>query len=124
VVIAVIASNSAPPRRDAGVAAADQVEEEFLALVYADEELLRAEFDALIAATWGQPRQPAHPRRARRPTPPPRRRPRPGFAQPGRMRAQHDPGAEGRTPATRTPRPHQQQGTTSSGSRKAVWSAI
>jgi hypothetical protein len=65
--------------------------------VYADEELLRAEFDALIAATWGQPRQPAHPRRAGRPTPPPRRRSRPGFAQPGRMRAQHDPGAEGRT---------------------------
>jgi hypothetical protein len=96
VVIAVIASNSAPQRSDV-VVAADEVEEEFLALVYADEELLRAEFDALIAATWGQPRQPARPRRASRPTPPPRRRPRPEFAQPGPMRAQHDPGAEGRT---------------------------
>ena len=44
-------SNSAPQRSDVAVAAADQVEEEFLALVYADEELLRAEFDALIAAS-------------------------------------------------------------------------
>jgi len=97
VVITVIASNSAPQRSDVAVAAADEVEEEFLALVYADEELLRAEFDALIAATWGQPRQPAGPRRASRPTPPPRRRPRPKFARPGPMRAPHYPGAEGRT---------------------------
>jgi hypothetical protein len=74
-VIAVIASNSAPQRSDVGVAAADEVEEEFLALVYADEELLRAEFDALIAAAWGQPRQPGRPRRAGRPTPPPPGRP-------------------------------------------------
>ena len=62
--ITVIASNSAPQRSDVAVAAADEVEEEFLALVYADEELLRAEFDALIAATWDQPRQPTRPRRA------------------------------------------------------------
>jgi hypothetical protein len=96
-VIAVIALNSAPQRSDVRVAAADGVEEEFLALVYADEELLRAEFDALIAAAWGRPRQPAGPRRAGRPTPPPRRRPRPEFARPARMCAQHDPGAEGRT---------------------------
>jgi hypothetical protein len=93
----VIASNSAPQRSDVAVAAANEVEEKFLALVYADEELLRAEFDALIAATWDQPRQPAGPRRASRPTPPPRRRPRPEFARPGPMRAQHYPGAEART---------------------------
>jgi hypothetical protein len=42
-VIAVIASNSAPQRRDVAVAAVDEVEEEFLALVYADEDLLRAD---------------------------------------------------------------------------------
>jgi len=96
-VIMVIASNSAPQRSDVAVAAADEVEEEFLALVYADEELLRAEFDALIAAAWGQPRQPARPRRAGRPTPPPPGRPSRGFARPARMCAQHDPGAEGRT---------------------------
>jgi hypothetical protein len=97
VVIAVIASNPPPQRSDVAVAAADQVEEEFLALICADEELLRAEFDALIAATWGQPRQPARPRRAGRPTPPPPGGPNREFARPARMRAQHDPGAEGRT---------------------------
>jgi hypothetical protein len=30
-------------------------EEEFLELVYADEEFLRAEFDAIIAAAWPTP---------------------------------------------------------------------
>jgi hypothetical protein len=94
VVIAVIASNSAPQRSDVAVAAVDEVEEEFLELVCADEELLRAEFDALIAATWGQPRQPARPCRACRPTPPAPGRPSRGFARPGPMRAQHDPGAD------------------------------
>jgi hypothetical protein len=34
-------------------AGADLLEREFLDLVYADEELLRAEFDALMAASWG-----------------------------------------------------------------------
>jgi hypothetical protein len=118
-VITVIASNSAPQRSDVAVAAADRVEEEFLGLVCADEELLRAEFDALIAATWGQP-HPARPRRAGWPTPPPRRRPRPEFARPGPMRAPHYPGAEGRTRQRAPPGPHQHPGTTLSGSRKAV----
>jgi len=36
-------------------------EEEFLALVYADEELLRAEFDAIIAREWPTSRPPARP---------------------------------------------------------------
>jgi hypothetical protein len=46
-----------------GVAATRGVEEQFLELVLADEELLRAEFDAIIAAAWSGPP----------PSPPPRR---------------------------------------------------
>jgi hypothetical protein len=34
------------------------VDEEFLALVCADEELLRAEFDAIIEVSWAKPPQP------------------------------------------------------------------
>jgi hypothetical protein len=34
-----------------------EVDAQFLALVCADEELLRAEFDAIIAAAWGWARQ-------------------------------------------------------------------
>jgi hypothetical protein len=57
------------------------VDEEFLALVCADEELLRAEFEAIIEASWTEPprsrpaRGPAqpvrrgHPRLRDRPTP-------------------------------------------------------
>jgi hypothetical protein len=33
-------------------AAARDIDDEFVALVYSDEELLRDEFDALIAAAW------------------------------------------------------------------------
>jgi hypothetical protein len=51
-------------------AAVDEVEERFLALVCADEELLRAEFDAIIASAWGQPTPPARPRPTRPPGPP------------------------------------------------------
>jgi hypothetical protein len=47
------------------------VDEEFLALVCADEELLRAEFEAIIEASW---------------TEPPRSRPARGPAQPLRRR--------------------------------------
>jgi hypothetical protein len=39
----------------------DEMDAQFLALVYADEELLRAEFDAIIAAGWAC----ARPRRSR-----------------------------------------------------------
>jgi hypothetical protein len=47
--------------RDAAVgglaetAGVDAVDDEFLALVYSDEELLREEFDALMAAAWSPP---------------------------------------------------------------------
>jgi hypothetical protein len=34
----------------------DEVDAQFLALVCADEDLLRAEFDAIIAAGWGRAR--------------------------------------------------------------------
>lgn len=44
--------------------------DEFLDLVCADEDLLRAEFDAIIDATWSPPpaRPPASPSRADRPS--------------------------------------------------------
>lgn len=44
-------------------AARTDPQEEFLALLCADEDLLRAEFDAIVAANWDRPRPP-------RPTPP------------------------------------------------------
>jgi len=37
------------------VEALDAVDEEFFALVYADPQWLRAEFDAIVAADWGSP---------------------------------------------------------------------
>ncbi len=50
-------------------------EEEFLHLICADEELLRAEFDAIIAAEWPTPppRRPAGRTRSERPRPDRRR---------------------------------------------------
>ena len=33
----------------------NNIDDEFLALIYADEELLRGEFDALMAAAWTSP---------------------------------------------------------------------
>jgi hypothetical protein len=51
------------------------VDEEFLELVCADEELLRAEFDAIIAQEWASTPPPADPPTAApRPTPPARAR--------------------------------------------------
>ncbi|WP_406833042.1 hypothetical protein ABEG17_09480 [Pedococcus sp. KACC 23699] len=43
---------------------ADQLTEEFLELVCADEELLRAEFDEIIAQEWTSPPPPGEPRAA------------------------------------------------------------
>ena len=40
----------------------------FLAVVYADADWLRAEFDAIVEASWDEP--PAGPGRSRRPVPP------------------------------------------------------
>lgn len=65
-----------PPLRDAGPTDSseqdvleDTLEEQFLALVCSDEDLLQAEFEAIIAAEWPTPPA-AHPplhRPARRP---------------------------------------------------------
>lgn len=49
-------------------------EEEFLELVYADEELLRSEFDAIIAREWPTNRPPARPEAMSRGTGPHRPR--------------------------------------------------
>ena len=44
----------------------------FLAVVYADADWLRAEFDAIVAASWDEP--PVRPGRSGRPVPGPARR--------------------------------------------------
>ncbi|MET9630460.1 hypothetical protein ABZX92_23615 [Lentzea sp. NPDC006480] len=41
---------------------AQTLDEEFFALVCEDEELTRAEFDAIIEANWGEPPLPSVPR--------------------------------------------------------------
>lgn len=46
-------------------------QDEFLAMLCADEELLRAEFEAIIEASWDEPAPPARPKG--RPGPPPDR---------------------------------------------------
>jgi hypothetical protein len=61
------ASSPALQPHHAGAAVDQAVQEEFLALICADEDLLRAEFDAIITASWGQPRPPARQARSRRP---------------------------------------------------------
>ncbi|HEU4998862.1 MAG TPA: hypothetical protein VFT68_07945 [Lapillicoccus sp.] len=40
---------------DAGVRPADDLDEEFFALVYSDSQLLRAEFEAIVEAAWSSP---------------------------------------------------------------------
>ncbi|MGW6929739.1 hypothetical protein ACWGE0_06685 [Lentzea sp. NPDC054927] len=45
------------------------LDEEFLALVGEDEDLVRAEFDEIIAANWGEPPLSPAPRRPVPPTP-------------------------------------------------------
>ena len=42
---------------------AQTLDEEFLALLCEDEDLVRAEFDAIIEANWGEPPLPPAPRR-------------------------------------------------------------
>src|SRR6478752_1974228 len=46
-------SSTLPP--DGSTSTRDSVAEEFLALLLADDDLLRAEFDAIIAAQWSGP---------------------------------------------------------------------
>jgi hypothetical protein len=59
-------------------------EKEFLELVYADEELLRAEFDAIIAEEWPTDGPPGRPRATSRGTgpSPARQAERPGLRAP------------------------------------------
>jgi len=75
--------------------AASGIEDAFLDLVYADDELLRAEFDALISAAWPNtpdpPRARFNPCRRRRPA---RRRRARGSSGRGSRRA-HRPGTDG-----------------------------
>jgi len=47
----------------AGAADTRSVEDQFLDLLLADDELLRAEFDAIIAAEWPSPPSTTSPRR-------------------------------------------------------------
>jgi hypothetical protein len=75
----------------------DEVQEKFLELVHADEELLRAEFDAIIAEEWGQPTAPARRRPTHPPTPPPQRRERHRGSAGGPPGQQHHPGGEARS---------------------------
>ena len=48
---------------------AQTLDEEFLALVCEDEDLVRAEFDEIIEANWGEPPLSPAPRRPVPPTP-------------------------------------------------------
>jgi hypothetical protein len=90
------ASSPAPPQPQAGAALDEAVQEEFLALICADEDLLRAEFDAIIAAGWGQPRPPARHPRSRRPRLPHTRRSNQLEVGGGLRGPQRDPSGEGR----------------------------
>src|SRR6478735_1305389 len=63
-----------PAAPAAHVGAAPTVDEEFLELVYADEQMVRAEFDSIIAQEWPTDHPPAAPTGATPATDP---RPRP-----------------------------------------------
>ena len=72
---------------DGGLDAGQATDEQFVELLCADEDLWRAEFDAIIAAEWPGPPQAGPERDAsaeRRPSPGPQRRgaPRRGPAEP------------------------------------------
>jgi hypothetical protein len=74
--------------------AARRVEEEFLDLVCADEELLRAEFDAIIAQEWaGRPPPAQH--KAASPTPGPHSQRHPAPRGSGASRRPRHPGVGG-----------------------------
>ena len=100
------ASSPAPDPDQPGEAVDEAVQEEFLALICADEDLLRAEFDAILAAGWGQPRPPARQARCRRPRlPHVRRSDRPAVG--GGLRGpQRDSSGEGRSRQRAPPAEH------------------
>jgi len=78
----------------ATISAAPPVEHAFIDLVCQDEQLLRAEFDALIAESWQTPPGPVPPAPPRRP--PPSTPPSSAMTVDGRPTpTQHVPDAEG-----------------------------
>jgi hypothetical protein len=94
----------APP--PGGTPGARTVEEEFLALICADEQLLQAEFDAIIAAEW--PTTPARPGRPSPDAPSDHRRYRGGHRGPRRRidrprRSEGDRWARQRSPPPTAP---------------------
>ncbi len=83
-----------PTGLDAHLGAAPSVDQEFLELVYADEQLLRAEFDDIIAREWPTGPPPAAPTGVTPGADPaPRRQPPPGGVRASR-RQRRDPGAD------------------------------
>ncbi|WP_433304033.1 hypothetical protein ACQP2F_13735 [Actinoplanes sp. CA-030573] len=76
-----------------GAPAGAAVRDAFIDLVCQDEGLLRAEFDALIAASWQTPPD--------SPPPAPPRRPPPGAGPPARRGVQRGRTFRGNTPARR-----------------------
>jgi hypothetical protein len=105
VVSTVISSSPALQPDSVEAAAVDVVDEQFLALICADEELLRAEFDAIIAAGWGQPRRPALRPRPRGPALPSGPRSRCPRVDGGIHAPQREPGGEGRSRQRAPPGP-------------------
>ena len=102
----VAAAANVPDVVDVEAAGVEEVEERFLALVCADEELLRAEFDAIIASAWGQPTPPPRRRPTRRPGPPaPRRERRADGSAGGLPGRQHYPAGAGRSRQRAPPDP-------------------
>lgn len=81
-----------------------RLDTEFLDLVLADEDLLRAEFDAIIQATWSPPpaSPPASPSRCDRPgrrgAPQPRSQPRNEIEAAGGLESRRSPRARQRSP--------------------------
>jgi hypothetical protein len=106
-VVSTVIFASSPARQPDSVeaAAVDVVDEEFLALICADEELLRAEFDAIITASWGQPRPPAPRPRASGPALPSGPRSRCHPVDGGMRVREREPGGEGHFRQRAPPRP-------------------
>jgi hypothetical protein len=100
------ASSPALQPHHAGAAVDQAVQDEFLAQICADEDLLRAEFDAIIADGRDQPSPPARQARCRRPRPPHGRRSDQPAAAGGLRGPLRDPRGEGRS-RQRAPPHHQ-----------------
>jgi hypothetical protein len=93
---------------DADVRQVEDLDAEFFALVCSDEELLRAEFEAIVAAAWSSP-PPPDPTPGRRAEPPPGRAvpsppPASGPVRPNLVPGVRDGGDRTRSPPTITGR--------------------